>query len=125
MKKSAIMAAVLFLTMTFVAVCIAAVESGQLTVKANDKLFVCNCGEKCPCETMGRKAGKCSCGKQMAEVTVSKAEEGKAYFTMNGKERSMSTTGKYACACGPKCDCDYISQKPGKCGCGKDLKKIE
>jgi hypothetical protein len=29
-----------------------------------------------------------------------------------------------ACACGEGCNCGTISQKPGKCGCGKDMKKL-
>src|SRR5689334_2368657 len=108
MKKSAIVTLVMVFALALASLSVAAVENGKLAAKAGDKLYVCNCGEKCPCETMGRKAGKCSCGKEMAEVTVTKAEAGKASFTLNGKERSMSTTGKYACDCGPKCNCDYV-----------------
>jgi len=32
---------------------------------------------------------------------------------------------KYTCACGEGCNCDTISQKPGNCSCGKDMKKVE
>ena len=38
---------------------------------------------------------------------------------------AFKTTGKYACACGPKCDCDTISQKAAKCACGKEMKEVK
>jgi hypothetical protein len=31
----------------------------------------------------------------------------------------------YACNCGAKCDCDMLSDNPGKCVCGEDLVKAE
>jgi hypothetical protein len=40
------------------------------------------------------------------------------------KPMAFKTVAKYACACGPKCDCDTISQKPGKCPCGTEMKKV-
>ncbi len=43
---------------------------------------------------------------------------------VNGKEQAFITKAKYACACGPGCDCGTISQKPGNCACGKPMKKI-
>ena len=42
-----------------------------------------------------------------------------------GKEKAFKTAGKYACACGEGCDCGYISQKPGKCACDKDMVKVK
>jgi hypothetical protein len=30
--------------------------------------FMCNCGEKCDCDAIGQKAGKCPCGKEMKKV---------------------------------------------------------
>jgi hypothetical protein len=36
----------------------------------------------------------------------------------------VSLKGKYVCACGPDCQCGAISDKPGKCGCGKEMKQI-
>ncbi|MCP5531870.1 MAG: hypothetical protein H7A48_01735 [Akkermansiaceae bacterium] len=28
---------------------------------------------------------------------------------------------QYVCDCGPDCTCTTVSDKPGKCGCGRDL----
>jgi len=41
------------------------------------------------------------------------------------KERAFPTKGKYACACGESCNCGTISQNPGKCACGNDMKKVQ
>jgi len=103
----------------------AAVEKGMITLKAGDKINVCGCGAGCPCETMSRKEGKCTCNKDLVKATVTKVEEGKAIVMVNGKEQAFKTTGKFQCACGPKCDCDTISQKPGKCACGKVLEEVK
>ena len=103
----------------------AAVENGKIALKAGDKINVCGCGAGCPCETMSRKEGKCTCNKDLVQATVTKVEEGKAYVMVNGKEQAFKTTGKFQCACGPKCDCDTISQKPGKCACGKALEEVK
>jgi hypothetical protein len=103
----------------------AAVEKGMITLKAGDKINVCGCGAGCPCETMSRKEGKCTCNKDLVKATVTRVEEGKMFVMLNGKEQAFKTTGKFQCACGPKCDCDTISQKPGKCSCGKALEEVK
>ena len=103
----------------------AAVEKGMITLKAGDKINVCGCGAGCPCETISRKEGKCTCNKELVKTTVTKVEEGKIFAMVNGKEQAFKTTGKFQCACGPKCDCDTISQKPGKCSCGKALEEVK
>jgi hypothetical protein len=125
MKKSILVVLAMVFSFVCAGLVMAAVENGKLVVKAGDEIYVCNCGEKCPCETMGKKAGKCSCGKEMTKVSVTKVEEDKATFMLDGKERAMKTTGKFACACGAKCDCDFISQKAGKCSCGKEMKEVK
>lgn len=103
----------------------AAVEKGMISLKAGDEVYVCGCGTGCPCETISRKAGMCSCNKELVEAKVTKVEDGKAFATVKGEERSFKTTGTYQCACGPKCNCDTISQKPGKCACGKEMEKVK
>jgi hypothetical protein len=103
----------------------AAVEKGEIKLKAGDEVYVCGCGAACPCETISRKAGKCSCNKDLVEAKVTKVEEGKVVVMVNGKEQAFKTTGKFQCACGPKCNCDTISQKPGKCACGKELEEVK
>ena len=103
---------------------LAEVINGKLSLKAGDEVYVCACGEGCPCETISSRQGKCSCGKNLALGKVVKVESDKATISVNGTERSFKTTGKYQCACGPKCTCNTISQKPGECGCGKEMSKV-
>lgn len=124
MKKNLLVLLALTFTLALAGLSIAAVENGKFSVKTGDSVYVCNCGEACPCLTVGKKAGKCTCGKEMAKVTVTRVDTENAYYQASGKERSVKTTGKYACACGASCNCDYISQKPGKCSCGKDMKPV-
>jgi hypothetical protein len=104
---------------------IAAVENGKIMLKAGDVVNVCGCSEGCPCDTISRKDGKCSCGKPLVKGKVMSVEEGKAMIEINGKQRAFKTTGKFQCACGPKCNCDTISQKGGMCGCGKELQEVK
>lgn len=40
-----------------------------------DKVYVCTCGEGC-CKTVEAKPGKCGCGKDLTEGTVTKVAEG-------------------------------------------------
>ncbi|TAN42394.1 MAG: hypothetical protein EPN25_02860 [Nitrospirae bacterium] len=126
MKRSALTGLVALLTVALAVVAFAGLKS-TMELKAGDEIYACNCGEKCPCDSMSRNAGKCTCGKDMVKATVVKAEEGKATLKAEGwtKERAFKTTGQYACACGPACKCDTISQNPGKCTCGKDMEKVK
>ena len=77
----------------------------------------------------GKVAGRSTCAlaaKNHAANFVTGIFPGTAYFKAAGwdKERAFNTVGKYVCACGPSCDRKTISQKPGKCGCGHELKKV-
>lgn len=92
--------------------------------KVGDTIYVCACGAGCDCQTMSRNDGKCTCDKPLAKTTVTKVEGDKLYAKVGGTEQAFSTKAKYACACGPGCNCGTISQKPGKCTCGKEMKKI-
>jgi hypothetical protein len=103
----------------------ASVEKGKITLKVGDEVYVCGCGEGCPCDTISRKEGNCTCKKPLVKGKVTKVEETTAMIEVNGKERSFKTIGKYQCKCGKECICDTISQKPGKCGCGMKLKKVK
>ncbi len=91
----------------------------QLAVKAGDTAYVCECSKKC-CEAAAMKPAKCGCGKDLVKVTVTKVKGKKAYYEANGKQQQFKLTGKYTCGCGGDC-CQMVSDKPGKCGCGKDL----
>jgi hypothetical protein len=124
MKRILVFGLALILTMIFSGAAVA--ESGKMDLKAGDSIYACNCGADCPCNTMARKPGKCVCDKEMVLAKVTKVEDGKAYLQAQGWEKPLvfKTVGMYACDCDPKCDCNTISQKPGKCVCGKELKKV-
>ncbi len=100
---------------------------GKMDLKVGDEIYACNCGADCPCNTMSRMPGKCTCGKDMVKAKVMSVAEGQAMLKADSweKERSFKTTGKYACACGADCKCETISQNPGKCPCGMEMKKVE
>ncbi len=124
MKKAFVVFAVL-VVLAIVAFSFAA-EKSKLSFKVGDERYVCNCGEKCACNTISMNQGKCTCGNDMVKAKVVKVEKGKANFKAEGwqKERTFKTIAKYACNCSPDCKCGTISQNPGKCTCGSDLKKL-
>ncbi len=92
--------------------------------KVGETIYVCACGPGCDCQTISRNDGKCSCDKPLAKTTVTKIEGDKLFAQVSGAEQAFSTKAKYACACGAGCNCGTISQKPGNCACGKEMKKI-
>ncbi|HSB51317.1 MAG TPA: hypothetical protein VLD40_01535 [Dissulfurispiraceae bacterium] len=124
MRKVAIIAIALFVA-SIVAIAFAGTE-GKMSLKVGDEVYACNCGEKCPCQSMANKPGKCTCGTDMVKAKVMKIEGDTAYLKAEGweKERPFNTVGKYTCACGAGCDCNMISQNPGKCTCGTEMKKV-
>lgn len=99
--------------------------TGKFDAKAGDIIYVCGCGAGCDCGTLAKKEGTCGCGSALLKTTVTKVEKGKVFYIVNGKELSAPMKGKYACGCGEGCDCGAMSQKPGKCGCNKDMMKIK
>jgi hypothetical protein len=123
MKRAVIIMVVLSLA---VAGLVFAVDKSKMDLKAGDTVYACNCGEKCDCKTMARTETNCTCGKKMVKATVVKVDGDTAMLKAEGwdKERAFPTKGKYACACGEGCNCGTISQNPGKCACGKDMKKV-
>lgn len=126
MKKSVLL--VLSLLFVFAAVGLAFAAkgpSGKFDAKAGDTIYVCGCGDGCDCGSLGKKEGTCSCGQKLIKTTATKIEKGRIYYKLDGKELSAPTQGKYACGCGDGCDCGSISQKPGKCGCDKDMVKVK
>jgi len=124
MKKVLAISMGLLLCLVMVGFSVAALQDGKMMLKVGDEVYVCGCGEGCPCLTMSKNQGKCSCGKDLVKGKVTKVEDGKATVMVNGKEQVFLTKGKYACACGPGCNCDTISQSPGKCGCGSEMKPV-
>ncbi len=124
-KKTFLVVIAVVLTMAMVAFSFAG-SRGKMDLKAGDEIYACNCGEKCPCDSLSKNPGKCTCGKEMVKAKVVKAEAGTATMKAEGweKARAFKTNGKYACACPPECKCDTIGQNPGKCTCGVEMKKI-
>jgi len=102
-----------------------AAESNKLNLKVGDELYVCGCGKGCDCNTMAMKPGKCVCGKPLVKGKVTQVGDGTAVIQTKKGEQTFKTVGLYACACGEGCNCGTISQKPGKCVCGKPMKKVE
>ena len=125
MKRIAMVLVMVVLAVSIVSISTAA-EKGKMDLKVGDVVYACNCGEKCPCNTMSINPGKCTCGSDMVKATVTKVEPGKATLKADEwkQERVFKTVGKYTCSCGPDCKCNTISQNPGKCTCGADMKKI-
>src|SRR4030067_2343234 len=113
MKKLLILSIVF--TLAFATIAFA--DKTRMTAKVGDELYVCACGDDCKCDMMARNPGKCTCGKEMVKAKVTKVDKGK--MTMDSRNRPFVSTGKFACACGPDCKCDSISQNPGNCTCGK------
>lgn len=119
MKPKHVWLAILALAM---ALGVAPAAPARLELKAGDTAYVCACGEKCGCEVLSLKPGKCGCGHDLDKVTLKKVKGKKAAYEAGGKEAAVKLAGKYSCACGSDC-CQMISQKPGKCVCGKELVK--
>jgi hypothetical protein len=125
MKRVYAMAAALVLVVA-ATICLAYAASDQTAAfKAGDTVYVCGCGAGCDCGTVSIKEGTCPCGKNLVKTSITKVENGKLMYALNGKEMSAPATGKYACSCGSSCSCKMISQKPGTCGCGGALQKVE
>ena len=122
MKKS--IAVILVVLVAIVGLALA-VENGKIDLKVGDSVYACNCGDKCACKSMAKTESNCTCGNKMVKATVVKVDGDKVMLKAEGwdKERAFPTKGKYACAC-EKCNCGMISQNPGKCGCGSEMKKI-
>ncbi len=119
MKKLLIL--VVVMTLAFAAHAFA--DKTEMVAKVGDELYVCGCGDECKCDTMSTNAGTCSCGKNLVKSKVTKVEKGK--ITMEVRKRPFVSIGKYACACGPDCKCDTISQNPGNCSCGKQMMEVK
>jgi hypothetical protein len=124
MKKAVVLLAVLTLLMAAVAFA----ANPKPVFKVGDEVYACNCGEKCPCQAISKHAGKCPCDKDpMVKAKVMAVEKDKVMLKAEGweKPRPFSTVAKFVCNCGPKCDCDTISQKAGKCPCGTEMKAVK
>jgi hypothetical protein len=105
-----------------------AATRGKMDLKVGEEVYVCNCGPSCPCQSMAMKEGNCACGKdKLVKAKVTKVEKDVAYVQAQGweKPQAFPMQGKYVCACGPSCNCGSMSQTPGKCVCGNDMKPVD
>jgi len=115
MKKVFILAIVF--SLAFAALALG--DRSQMPGKIGDEIYVCGCGEGCPCDTMSRNPGTCSCGNDLVKTKITTIEKGK--ITVEARTKPFVSIGKYVCACGPECKCNTISQNPGNCSCGKGM----
>lgn len=115
----------LVVTVFFAIFVYAATDNGAMVLTTDAEVYACGCGDGCDCHTLSRNPGKCTCDKDLVKSKVLKVDEGMVVLDVNGKEKTFPTTGKYTCACGPTCNCDTISQNPGKCSCGKPMKPVK
>jgi hypothetical protein len=125
MKKLVLVVLALSLVVAAAGLLFADKGNGMFSAKAGDEIYVCSCGEACKCGTLANKEGECGCGKPLVKATVSKVEKGKVFYKVDGKEISAPLQGKFMCGCGGGCNCGFVSQKAGKCGCGKDMVKVK
>jgi hypothetical protein len=102
-------------------------SAGKMDLKVGDEIYACACGDGCDCKTLSRAPGKCKCGMDLVKAKVVKVEGDMAYLQAEGwkEPRAFPTKGKYACACGEACKCNTISQQPGKCACGMEMKEVK
>ena len=55
--------------------------------KVGDKVRICGCGQTCDCNTLQKAQGKCHCGKDLIEATVTKVEGSKVTVkSANGEQ---------------------------------------
>ncbi|HMK59720.1 MAG TPA: hypothetical protein VK452_01075 [Dissulfurispiraceae bacterium] len=102
-------------------------STGMMDLKVGDEIYACNCGANCPCNTMSKNPGNCTCGTPLVKAKVVKIEDGVAFVKADGWDapRPFKMQGKYSCACGEQCKCNTISQNPGKCTCGSEMKEVK
>ena len=138
----------IFLFVTFSMFSIFAyMETGTAEEQRKDVLYTCNCGPECKCNTVSTKPGNCACGQPMKWGHVVKIEGNEALLCTckegckcSGldpkdpakcacgspvKRVSLKGTGIYFCNCGGSCTCNTVSDSPGKCKCGMELKKVD
>lgn len=106
-------------------VAVAAFADRSLPVfKKGDTAYVCTCGDSCDCKTMANKEGKCACGNALGKGVVRSVSKDNIVVQTGDRNLNFPAKAKYACGCGDGCNCGTVSQKPGKCGCGSEMKKV-
>ena len=97
----------------------------KMDLKAGDAVYVCNCAEGCPCDTISMKEGDCNCGNALAKGVVKSVAEGKAMVEVDGKAREFNIVGTHACDCKEGCTCNTVAMAAGKCVCGMEMKAVQ
>ena len=138
---------VLFLVILLVLTGCAATQTTGTQADRQDVLYTCDCGPQCDCNSMSTQPGNCACGKPMKWGHVLKVEGNEAILCQCAegcscagldpndpskckcgnpiKRVNMEGTGTYFCNCGGSCACNTLSESPGTCKCGMNLKKVE
>lgn len=121
--------------------------SAKAAEERHDVLYTCNCGPQCNSSSVSTKQEDCKCGRPMQWGHVIKTEGNDAILCLCAegckcsgldpkdpskcacgnpvKRVSLKGTGIYFCNCGGSCTCNTVSDKPGRCKCGMDLKKVD
>ena len=94
----------LFVTSLLLVAVVAFADKTVPVYKKGDTVYVCPCGDGCDCKTMARKAGKCSCGKELVKGVVNEVDADKLVVTVGDKNLNFPAKAKYACGCGDGCN---------------------
>ncbi len=91
--------------------------------QAGDEVYACNCGKDCACQGMAKKPGNCACGREMVRARIVRSAGDSAILISDawGGMRTFKTVGRYSCNC-PDGNCGMVSQQPGNCHCGVEMK---
>jgi hypothetical protein len=65
-----------------------ATAAAKSAYKVGDKVYVCGCGS-CECSTLSAAKGKCHCGKDLIEGTVTKVADGEVTVKTVSGERTL------------------------------------
>lgn len=104
---------------------LSASPGATITLHPGDEVYACACGPKCGCGTLSKVSNICGCGRELVKASVVRVDREEATLFLNGGEKVFRTTGRYSCRCMKNCGCGTISQKPGKCACGRILLPLE
>ena len=61
------------LTLALFSICLAELKGGKIDLKVGDEVYACGCGESCPCYTVSRSPGKCTCGSDLVKAKSPKS----------------------------------------------------
>lgn len=97
----------------------------RIELREGDEVYACGCGKECGCGTLSRVANRCACGRELVKSRVVRIEGEHAILVVDRREKVFRTAGRYGCGCMKDCGCGTISQRPGKCACGRILLPLD